>query len=62
MFLEKEIQIKDICLFSFLVSLREIGEQYLNYIFCAGILPLKVYKNLNNPDKFRSEFHRIGGV
>jgi hypothetical protein len=37
-------------------------EQYLHNILCAGILPLKVYKDLNNPDKFRSELHRIGGV
>jgi group I intron endonuclease len=31
-------------------------------ILCAGILPLKVYKDIKNPDKFRSELHRIGGV
>ena len=34
----------------------------MHYILCAGILPLKVYKDLINPDKFRSELHRIGGV
>jgi hypothetical protein len=28
----------------------------------AGIIPLKTYKNLSFPDKFKSELHRVGGV
>jgi len=28
----------------------------------AGILPLKIYKNLSSPENFRSELHRVGGV
>jgi group I intron endonuclease len=38
---------------------------YINYkeIFLfSGILPIKIYKDLSSPDKFRSELHRVGGV
>ena|SRR5882757_3840156 len=51
--------------FYFMLSKQGKIEQYLHNILpygSAGILPLKVYKDLNNPDKFRSELHRIGGV
>jgi hypothetical protein len=40
----------------------------LNYTFnnidlmIAGILPLKIYKNLSSPENFRKELHRVGGV
>jgi hypothetical protein len=26
----------------------------------AGILPLKIYKNLSSPENFRSKLHRVG--
>jgi len=47
--------------FYFMLSKQGNIEQYLHNNLCAGIFPLKVYKDLNNPDKFRSELHRIGG-
>lgn len=31
-------------------------------LIIAGIIPLKTYKNLSFPDKFKSELHRVGGV
>jgi hypothetical protein len=31
-------------------------------LMIAGILPLKIYKNLSSPENFRSELHRVGGV
>jgi group I intron endonuclease len=31
-------------------------------LIIAGIIPLKTYKNLSFPEKFRSELHRVGGV
>jgi group I intron endonuclease len=31
-------------------------------LMIAGILPLKIYKNLSSPEDFRSELHRVGGV
>ena len=31
-------------------------------LLVAGIIPLKIYKNLSRPENFRSELHRIGGV
>jgi hypothetical protein len=31
-------------------------------LIIAGIIPLKTYKNLSFPDKFKSELYRVGGV
>jgi hypothetical protein len=31
-------------------------------LIIAGIIPLKIYKNLFFPDKFKSKLHRVGGV
>jgi len=36
--------------------------QIENFCLLSGILPLKVYNNLYNPDKFRKEINKIGGV
>jgi len=31
-------------------------------LIIAEIIPLKTYKNISFPDKFKSELHRVGGV
>jgi hypothetical protein len=31
-------------------------------LIIAGLIPLKTYKNLSFPDKFKPELHRVGGV
>lgn len=36
--------------------------QIENFCLLSGILPLKIYNNLYNSDKFRKEINKIGGV
>jgi hypothetical protein len=31
-------------------------------LYISGILPIKVYKDLSNPENLKSELHKIGGV
>ena len=32
------------------------------FYLLSGFLPVKVYKDLTSPDKFKIELHRVGGV
>lgn len=32
------------------------------YLLFSSLLPLKVYKDLNKPEKFKVELHKLGGV
>jgi hypothetical protein len=32
------------------------------YYSILGIFPIKVYKDLTRPEKFKTELHRVGGV
>ena len=53
----------------FFCVIKDIKNSFLFYntlnnvdLIIAGIIPLKTYKNLSFPDKFKSELHRVGGV
>ena len=39
-----------------------INNSFFNNLILCGIIPIKIYDDLKNPNNFRSDLHKVGGV